>query len=83
MTTIARKVLNQWDNDNMVLDRLVERDTYQQFYPIGVDNNWEKEQCAYVFEDGSALIHESPNNWEVITQYGTHRDLEIYSNRIK
>ncbi len=67
---MARKTWNLQDHDNMVLDRLVSRSGYQQILPVEVDQLFDTEECAYIYEDGSALIHDSYNNWRIKTNYG-------------
>lgn len=74
---IATKILMQQDHDNKTLDRLIARDNYQDHIPFEVDQNWEKEETAYIYEDGSALINNN-NDWRVVTNYGRHIDHEKY-----
>ena len=76
--TIAKKVLNSNNHDNMVLNRLVSRNNYQEFMPVEVDQNFDKEETAYIFDDGSALINSADNDWKVATNYGKNVDHQRY-----
>lgn len=77
MTTLARTVFNQWDVDNMTFDRIVSKSSYQNIFPVQVDNNLTNESTAYIFEDGSALINKN-EKWEVKTRYGLSCDNSKY-----
>lgn len=80
MTTLARRVLKQNDQDNMTLDRLVNRSGYQEIFAVQVNQDLDNEATIYIFADGSALRN-SANNWDVITNYGLNADHEKYSNK--
>ncbi len=78
MTTLARKVWNQSENDNMVMDRLISRNVYQTYVPVQVDQDLDNERTAYIYEDGSALINTYGNEWRVVPSYGLSSDHEKY-----
>ncbi len=67
MTTIARKVFNLNDHDNMTLDRLVNDSRGQVYFPVEKDQNYEKEETAYSLGD-----------WRIVTNYGRICDHEKY-----
>lgn len=78
MTTLARKVLNQNSEDNMTLDRIVSKSGWQDIFPVQMDQDYKKGNTAYIFEDGSALINNSDDQWYVKTNYGLHCDNQEY-----
>lgn len=78
MTTMARKVLNQNEHDNMTLDKIAKRTKDQPITPVQVDQLFNLEECAYIFEDGSALINSSYNNWRIVTNYGRNVNHQDY-----
>ena len=54
MKSKAREMFELNESDNTVLDvKNLERAAIQR------DQNWDKEETAYIFNDGSALIFES------------------------
>ncbi len=62
MTSIARKILNQNEHDNMTLDRLKNGSGYQEHEPVSVTHDSKKDKISYIFSDGSKLINHD-NDW--------------------
>lgn len=79
---IATKVFNHFEQDNTVFDRILDCSGYQKYFPVEVDQNYEKRETAYIFEDGSALIVNQDNKWKKNLNYGLnvyHQSYEINS----
>jgi hypothetical protein len=71
MTSQARKYFNLNEHDNTALDvKNLEHAAIQR------DQNWEKEETAYIFADGSAIICCAGNDYHVETNYGLSKDNE-------
>ncbi len=70
MSTLARKHFNKFQSDNTVLDtNCLEQAATQK------DQNYEKEETAYIFKDGSAIvIGNHPRDTRVIANYGLSND---------
>lgn len=75
MTTIARKTFNLNKHDNMTLTRSNLEGICAQR-----NNDYTNEKTYWIFEDGSALVESSDDDWSsawsVVTNYGLHRDYE-------
>lgn len=69
MTTLARKTLNLNGHDNMTLC-----EPNLELVCCEYNDDAENETRAWIFEDKSALIQDSFNNWNVVTNYGFHPD---------
>ncbi len=71
MTIIAKKIYDLNDRDNSTL-------TTKNLDDIAIqkDNDYNNEKTAWIFDDGSALVLSPLNDWEIVTNYGLHRDNE-------
>lgn len=56
MSSMASKVLDLNEHDNMTLDRLVNMKGNQQYHPVEIEEDLLGTETTYVFEDGSKLI---------------------------
>lgn len=71
MTTQARKIFNLNDADNMTL-------TAENLEKVAVqkNQNWEKEETAYIFKDGSAIIDCGNMDFRIEENYGLSKYYE-------
>lgn len=71
MTSKAREIfeLNEYDNMTLTVKNL-ERVAKQR------DQNYEKEETAYIFEDGSAIIDCGNDDYRIEDNYGLSVDYE-------
>lgn len=71
MVTQARKIFNLNDSDNTTL-------TKENLEKVAVqrDQNWEKGETAYIFNDGSAIIDCGSTDFRVEQNYGLSKSYE-------
>ena len=69
--SIARNTFELNEYDNMTLQaKNLDSQAYQK------NQDYDNEKTAWIFEDGSALILSSNNDWEINDDYGLHCDHE-------
>lgn len=67
----ARKVFKLNEHDNMTLEaKNLDQMAKQK------NQDFENEKTAWIFKDGSALVLSSYNDWEIVNDYGLHKDYE-------
>ena len=67
----AREVFELNEHDNMTLEQ-----SNLESMAVQRDQDFENEKTAWIFEDGSALIQGTGNDWDIIDDYGLHPDNE-------
>ena len=67
--TLAKKWLEEATNNNLMYDITeIEKAAVQK------TNHARKEETAFIFKDGSAIIVNSDNNYRIRNKFGFHRD---------